>query len=608
MSPSFRPTRSVLAFLIFLGTVIVLADQGMPGWSSDTMVTALLLAVAATSVVISFGNLGMLNLTVALFFGVGGYGVALSTSRLGVTPLVGIVLAEAMSFVGATVLGTILVRTSGFYFAVVTLGMTTAFAGLIVAFPHLTHGASGITSTGVLDIFGWRVASTTDWTILSAIVLTGAVSFASILNRGRSRRLMGLVRRDELAAAVLGVRVPLMKLQVFVASSLLATFAGALYLYWQGVFVPDSANVVRAVQLLGMAIVGGLGSAAGGAVGAVLLVWMQNLAGSSGQWTDVIFGAAYVLAILFAPNGTIGLLRRGFSALAPSRGPEFERTRAAARPSRTVAPPNEAVNGGIRLKVEDSAVALRVSDVVCRFGGVLALDSVSIEARRGRVTALVGSNGAGKTTLVNVITGVVPPESGRVIVDSQELHGEDFQSVAALGVARTFQVPRLVDGLTAVENVCLGRDCLVRNGRMRFWPDRRYELATMAMARAALDVAGLGYLADRLAGALSTGERKLVEIVRATASSPSILLLDEPATGLSGDEIDDLVAVLAALRESNAAILMVDHNLDFVADLADYVYLMDAGRVVHFGTPAAVQAATESVTVGSGLVIGDVVK
>ncbi|MDE3075488.1 MAG: ATP-binding cassette domain-containing protein, partial [Chloroflexota bacterium] len=226
------------------------------------------------------------------------------------------------------------------------------------------------------------------------------------------------------------------------------------------------------------------------------------------------------------------------------------------------------------------APGLEVREAHRACGGVVAVDEVSIQVRPGTIVGLIGANGAGKSTLLNLISGVEPLERGCVRLNGEDLTALSAAERARRGIVRTFQVPRLIDALSVVENITLGREAAERPAWKR---SPAAERGAAAEARRALAGVGLAPLADRPARSLGTGERKYVELVRAIFSDARLLLFDEPAVGLSLDELEELRRRLNAMRRAGTAILVIDHNIDFIRSLADYVYVMDSGRVVREG-------------------------
>jgi branched-chain amino acid transport system permease protein len=293
--------------------------------------------------------------------------------------------------------------------------------------------------------------------------------------------------------------------------------------------------------------------------------WLFVAAGEAGHYEVLVYGMGFLLAVLFAPEGINGLIRRGWARLVPAR-------KAAPAAVAAAEPPAPATAGR-------SGVCLRVDTVSKNFGGLQAVDTVSLEVPFGSIMALIGPNGAGKTTLYNILSGIEEPSSGRVLIE-----GTDMADVPphrrARHVGRSFQVARLVPQMTVLENVAVRADQLGFAG----------ETARLGAAGAQLAWFGLGDLAGRRAAELGSGYHKLVELARAAVGEPALLLLDEPAVGLAPDEIDRLCHFLTLLRERGAAILIVEHNVDLVARIAERIFVLNQGRIIADGTGPEVMA------------------
>jgi ABC-type branched-subunit amino acid transport system ATPase component len=242
--------------------------------------------------------------------------------------------------------------------------------------------------------------------------------------------------------------------------------------------------------------------------------------------------------------------------------------------------PSRRSDAGLAAGAAGEQAGLVVRGVSKSFGGVAAVRDVSLAVPPGTIVALIGSNGAGKSTLVNLISGIDRPDTGAVLLDGRDLTGLRAPERTRMGIARTFQVPRLVDELTIIDNLVLGEEAAEGSFLRR---SRAREARHRQRAHARLAEGALSELAGRRAGSLGTGERKFVELVRALTANPVVCLLDEPAVGLSLDEIAHLSDWLRALRDSGAAVLVIDHNLDFIHRLADMVYVMDLGQVIRQG-------------------------
>jgi ABC-type branched-subunit amino acid transport system ATPase component len=354
-----------------------------------------------------------------------------------------------------------------------------------------------------------------------------------------------------------------------------------------------------------------------------VILWLQALVDTSGGWSLLIYAVVFLLVAFYLPGGIIGALREGWRRLAgpgtrppssvgtapllaadageppaadpgepPAADPGEPPAADAAQASvvGAASPPGAAGQGMPPARGAPSPAGaadpreragLVVHGVSKSFGGVAAVRDVSLEVRPGTIVALIGSNGAGKSTLVNVISGIDRPDAGAVLLDGRDLTALRAPERTRAGIARTFQVPRLVDELTITDNLVLGEEA-AEGSFFRRSPAREAAHRQRALAR--LAEGGLSELAGRRAGSLGTGERKFAELVRALIANPAVCLLDEPAVGLSLDEIAHLSGWLLALRDSGAAVLVIDHNLDFIHGLADLVYVMDLGQIIKKGT------------------------
>ena len=577
-----RPQALLTALVVVL---LVLPVLGLPRLSLNLGATIVLFGLAATGLNLMLGYAGMLSLGGALYLGASGYIVALTTQRWG-WPMPGALLAAlAGTPLLAVVLGLVLVGLSGHYFAVANLGLAVALGGLLVAFPEVTGGTSGLTTNRVLDLGIGTVSSDAGWYLVAvAAAVIGLLVFNWTV-AGKRGRILRLVRADELAANVLGVRTFRTKLLVYVIAAFFPALAGALLFPFDGLVTPDGAGAVQSVQLVALIVVGGVGYRLGGFTGALVILWLQALVDTSGNWSLLIYAIVFLLVAFYAPGGIIGALREGWQRLA---GPGSRPTAAAAAPPDATTrdqqadegPPPPVAPGAQAADLRERA-GLVVQGVSKSFGGVAAVRNVSLEVKPGTIVALIGSNGAGKSTLVNVISGIDRPDAGAVLLDGRDLTGLRAPERTRAGIARTFQVPRLVDELTIADNLVLGEEAaegsFLRRSRAREEKHRQQALARLAEG-------GLSELAGRRAGSLGTGERKFAELVRALIANPAVCLLDEPAVGLSLEEIEHLSEWLLALRAGGAAVLVIDHNLDFIHRLADVVYVMDLGQIIKTGT------------------------
>lgn len=590
-SSSAAPERVALhrsASAVVLVLVVASPWFGIPRLSTSLLVTVCLYGIAASGLNLLFGYTGMLSLGTGIFLGVGGYTTAVVAQREAVPMLGAILVGIGASALAGVVLGLVLVRLSGHYFGVATLALALAFNGLVTALT-LTGGGTGLTTATSLSLGFMTVHTNTQWYVLAVIVTAAMLGLLAWGVAGRRGRILRLVRSDELAASVLGVRVNVLKLLVFTGAAVFAGVAGSLLFVSQGLVDPQSVGTLVSVQMAMLVVIGGPGYRVAGLVGAFVILWLQALLNSFGNSELLVYGAVLLAVVFYLRPGLEGALVEAWRRLIARA---LRRPQAAGFSTARLAAAGVTGERGDAVRVSAPAgndtaspgrKGLEVRQATRRFGGVVAVDGVSLSAPPGQVTALIGSNGAGKSTLLNLISGVEQLDGGAVLLDGVDVTRSSPAERTRHGVVRTFQVPRLVEELTVVENMVLGSEA-ASAALLRRNP--RAEQSALRTARATLARLGLEELADRPASSLGTGERKYVEVARAVFTGAVVLLLDEPAVGLSLEEVDQLRQWLATMREGGSAVVVIDHNLDFIKELADHVYVMDSGRVVWEGEPS----------------------
>jgi branched-chain amino acid transport system ATP-binding protein/branched-chain amino acid transport system permease protein len=536
-----------LVYLAVAALIIALPYLGLlPAWTPALATVAAFIALSLIGLNLIFGVTGMLALGQAAFTALPGYAAGILEKFAGIPALVAIVLGVLIAVIIARLIAEIFVRLPGIYLAIGTLGFAFVVEGLARAFPAITGGASGL-------VLEFPLAMTRDrWYALAvAALIVGLIAFA-LLVRGRFLRTLRLVRHDELAAQVLGVNVARVKANVFTIGSAYSAVGGVLLAYYVGVLAPESGGVNASLESLAMVIIGGAGALLGPVVGAAGVQWLFAIAGGAAHYELLVYGLGFFLVVLFAPTGLMGLFRRQLAI--PSA------TRVAA-----TSPSQGKLRQGVCLKVENASK---------HFGGLRAVDDVSFEVRFGQIVALIGPNGAGKSTLFNLVSGIEPLTQGRIVLEGADVGAAPIHRRAGK-IGRSFQVPRLVPDMTTLENVAARLDHL---------PGLHKD------AGAQLAAFGLEGFAERLVREIGLGFHKLIELARASAGDPPLLLLDEPAVGLTAEEVARLGAALHRLKAEGAAILVVEHNIDFVATIADEVVVMETGRLIARGRPAQVIA------------------
>ncbi|MDA8046676.1 MAG: branched-chain amino acid ABC transporter ATP-binding protein/permease [Actinomycetota bacterium] len=560
---------------------------------------------------IAMGLAGQFLLGIVAVFAVAGYATAwMVAHHPGMANIfVMCIVGAAAGAVAGLVIGLPALRVGEFYLALVSL-----FASIVV--PSVAGEWSTLGGTGGLILItlnpslkGMSLYGTFIGIILLCSLFAWAVKRSTV-----GRRFATLAASEQLAAG-LGISGYRTKLLGSVLGSLVAGVAGAMYVYSQLYFGPTSggfgggANL--ATLLLAALVIGGTGTIAGPVIGGVLILGLnQNLNGFK-DWTGVVFGGLLVIFSVFVPQGVTSELQRVADRLGISWSPPGRARRSgssvAAPPADAVGPAavgasgpaavggsGPAVVGGSGPAVVAERAALEVVGVSRAFGGVQAVDQVDLEVRPGTIHGLIGSNGSGKTTLLNLICGYYRVDSGQIRMGDARLDGRPPHVVSRLGVARTFQTPKLVLGATVLENVmpAAERELSVSGPESVFRLPRGVRAARESgqRAMAALDRLGLGPFAHQQAGELPHGTRRLVEVARAIAMEPRFFLVDEPAAGLSPTESDQLVAALVAIAAGGVGVLLIEHNVPLVLAIADRVTVMHQGKRLFEGTPEELKA------------------
>ncbi|MGH2785721.1 MAG: ATP-binding cassette domain-containing protein, partial [Actinomycetota bacterium] len=471
------------------------------------------------------------------------------------------------------------------YLALATLGGGFIIWQIVRETGSLTGSDFGLAGIPPMSFFG-RALGPSGAAALTLAMLALALFAAGNVHDSRAGRAFRAVRDTETGARASGVSVYGAKLSAFVLSAGIAGAAGALFAHSEGFVAPGQFDPRISFTLLLAAVLGGLGSPYGAALGVLLILGPSELFPSAFDWLEqyqiVAWGPIALLVVFRWPDGVTGAIER---LLRRRRAPTV--VEAGGEGTVDAKPPALLVASGTA-----GTPVLSVRGVSKSFGGLRALHRVSLDVRPGTIHALIGPNGSGKTTLLDCITGILRPAEGRIALGDAPLDGLPPHRVAALGVARTFQQVALFGSMTATENVLVGAHLRMRGGLARGaagLPATGETLST-ARARELLDVVGLAGQRHDRASALSYGQRKRLELARALALHPRLLILDEPAAGRNEPEILELGRLLKRLRAAGLTILLVEHHMNFVLSLADAVTVLDEGRVVAEGPPAAVRS------------------
>jgi len=494
----------------------------------------------------------------------------------------------------ALVLGLPVLRLNDVYLAIATLGFGEIVRILVVLLPGLTGGPTGANlSTG----FPYEAMKRTEpWMLVLFLALL--VSLFASLPGSRTGRAFRALRGNPRAASTAGVDVVSYKSLAFLMSAMIAGFAGAFYAHSVGSLDNGDFRFTRAVDILGYAVLGGSGQWFGPLLGAGLLTALpilirDGLGASVGflrgfaQLPNILNGLALVLVIIFLPGGIASVFPE-FGAR-HGRRPRAAPLRAASAGARAAATPPAAPGAP---SASPGAPLLVVEDVTRVFGGVEALGGVSMRVEPGRIYGLIGPNGAGKTTLLNLISGLSSPTSGRILWQGREIHHHAAHQVARAGIARTFQGIQLFTEMSVLENVLVGRHAHLHAPLLSTWlhlpRGARQESAARAAAMSLLERLDLAPMAERPAGTLSYGDQRRLEIARALAPDPTLLLLDEPAAGMNTVETGRLGALIMDLREQGHTLIVVEHHMDLIMAICDEIVVLNFGRKIAQGPPERV--------------------
>jgi ABC-type branched-subunit amino acid transport system ATPase component/ABC-type branched-subunit amino acid transport system permease subunit len=540
--------------LLILAAMVAAASPyfGIPGWSPSLATVAALVAISLIGLNLIFGYCGMLALGQAAFAVIPAY-VSGILSALGVPVLLAVLIGFALTVFIARVLAEIFIRLPGIYLAVGTLGFAYVAEGITRAFPSVTGGASGLVLTLPF------VLTETQWYAAAILALAVAIIVTIYVLRGSAARTLKLVRHDELAAAVAGIDVVKLKAKVFSIGAAYSAAGGLMLAYYTSVVTPEMGGANTSLEYLAMVVIGGAGSIAGPVIGAAVIYWLFSVAGAAARYELLVYGACFLAVILFAPGGLAALFQKL---------PRLGRAVAGGTDNAIETMPPRVVTGS----------GLRALDVSKYFGGLQAVRNVSLSVARGEIVAVLGPNGAGKSTFFNILSGIEHADDGNIMLDDNSISDQSIHTRAAT-IGRSFQVPRLVLDMTVLHNVLVRVDQL--------YPALS-ESIRVSIALAELGRFGLADLASTKVGEVAVGYHKLIDIARAAVGSPALLLLDEPAVGLTEKELEALKDIIRTLTKSGAAVVVVDHNVEFITAIADRILVMEGGKALAFGAPREV--------------------
>ncbi|MBV8744737.1 MAG: branched-chain amino acid ABC transporter ATP-binding protein/permease [Xanthobacteraceae bacterium] len=545
------------------------------------------MAAGTVGFVLLIGYAHQLAFGQAGFLMVGGYANAILTTQYHVDPFVALLIGVVIAMAIAYVIGWPIMKLRGFVLAMASLAMQLIFIVLATE-SDFAGGALGTQGVPKFAIFGIPLGSDVAFYYAVWVIALVCVGIGLNIDRSRIGRALKAIAASETAAGSVGIDAIKYKVQMFVVSAGMASVAGSLGAHYLRAMDPNVFGFAYSINLLTGVIIGGLTSVWGGALGATVITGVRELLRSLSLplWESVIMGALTVTVLLAFPAGLAGAIGALFDRLAGSSG----KARAV-----SVAPDPSALSGpdGVVTANTDDAI-LEVRGAARAFGSLRAVNDVSFTVPRGSITALIGPNGAGKTTLFNLIGGYQPLDAGTVQFLGQPIETLLPDEIARRGIGRTFQNLQLFDNMTVLENVMCGCHRLMVTGLVqisaRLPTVPREERAAVQRARAALAFVGLNDAEDLRPNVLSFGYQRLVEVARALALEPTLLLMDEPASGLNDSETERLAELVLHICALGTTVLIVEHDMRLVMGLADKVVVMHHGVKIADGPVEQVRA------------------
>ncbi|MGO3741264.1 branched-chain amino acid ABC transporter ATP-binding protein/permease [Kerstersia sp.] len=571
--------------------LVVLAALPMLGATPEFWITQLnyigLASLVVLGLVLLTGVGGLTSFGQAAFVGVGAYTTALLTVTYDWSPWLTLPVGLLLTAAIAWLLGAITLRLSGHFLPLGTIAWGLSFYFLFGNIDALGKH-DGIAGIEPISVFGVSLANGRYMYYLIWVVVLLALWATRNLLSSRPGRAIRALKSGAGMAESMGVNTAGYKVVIFVWAALLACISGWLYAHMQRAVSPSPFGLNYGIEYLFMAVIGGAGYVWGAILGAAVILllrdqlqnWLPRLLDTNVNFEMIVFGVLMILMLQYARDG-----------LWPILSGWWDQITGAARSRRQLAPPPAAERLPQRGKPGAGEVVLEVDAIRKQFGGLVAVNDISFTVRAGEIMGLIGPNGAGKSTTFNLISGVLPLTRGEVRFLGERIDSKPARTIARMGVGRTFQHVQLLPGMTVLENVALGAhlrsDVSVMAGALH--TDREREARLLHEAAEQLKRVGLGDYLYEQAGNLALGQQRILEIARALACDPVLLLLDEPAAGLRYKEKQELAQVLENLRGEGMSILLVEHDMDFVMRLTDHLVVMDFGTKLAEGLPAEVQ-------------------
>jgi ABC-type branched-subunit amino acid transport system ATPase component/ABC-type branched-subunit amino acid transport system permease subunit len=570
-----RPVYLLMALAILLFPLVV----------ENTFYVYLAQTAALTAIVVIglnwlLGLSGQMSLGQAGFYAIGAYASAILATDHGWPLWLSIPVAVGLSGVFGALVGLVALRTRGLHLAMATLAFGFIVEIVAQRWVELTGGTMGLMGVPTLDFGDFAMGPVYFFWVAGFSWLAVQLASDYVLDSAWGRNLLA-IKESESFARTVGLNVPVWRTVTFILSAMLAGLGGAYFAHQNGFLSSDAFSIRLTLAFLVAVVIGGLGRSYGPILGTLILLAIDEVTAGLHDVGLMIYGGVLLAVLIGFPEGATGLVRGLL--------PKGVLRRATAQHAPPEPEPAAAI---MQAEHATEPLALSLEAVSKSYSGVRAAQDVGFTAAPGTVHALIGPNGAGKSTIINVIAGLYRADAGRIRLGGTDVTRLPAHARARLGLARTFQNLQLIQALSVLDNVMLGMpaETRPRAGFLRWLVDPDHEAEARRDAMAILRFLGIGHLAELRPGDLSYGHRKLVELARAVAQRPRVMLLDEPVAGINATEAADIAGAIARLRDLGITILLVEHNMEFVMGLSDRVTVLDYGRVIADGPPAAVKA------------------
>ncbi|NLE68700.1 MAG: branched-chain amino acid ABC transporter ATP-binding protein/permease [Clostridiales bacterium] len=577
---------------LYLLIVVLMASGVLSNYLANIIITICITIIMTASLNVTTGLLGQLALGHAGFMAIGAYVSALFTKSVtldfGLSLPLSLLIGGAVAALFGMLIGIPALRLQGDYLAIITLGFGEIIRVVIVNL-DITGGAKGLSRITRMS------RSFSDDRVLSGIIaftfvfLITALVIASIFTLGRSRhgRAIISIRENAIAAEATGIPTTRYKLLAFTFAAFYAGIAGGLFAHQTSIIEAKMFDFNKSIEYLVMVVLGGMGSITGSVISSIVLVSLPEMLRGLDRYRLIIYSLLLILMMLFRPAGLLGT--REFSMLRFWEGLEALFRKVFRRQEAQTRMPFEP-----RYDVWEDKPVLETQALGISFGGLTAARNIDIRLMNDEIVGLIGPNGAGKTTVFNLLTGVYVPTEGQISLLGKTIQGKQTHQITADGIARTFQNIRLFKSLSALDNIKVAF-----HSRMQYSPisaiirDNRCQSEERGIdirARELLRVFDMEALADLPAGSLPYGQQRKLEICRALASNPKVLLLDEPAAGMNPSETAELMQTIKLIRSQfSVAILLIEHDMKLVMGICERIYVLNYGQVIAHGTPEEIR-------------------